>query len=139
MTCKSIASSCGFDVSPAKAEERAQAHAGGLEERVAALGQSLAVEEASAKELEGVVAERDTRLANLERSLQHERTAALQGSKLLSHDEKASNDLGEAPATAQRSKKTSRSKSKDKKVKFKEVYESRNMQAIQQERQKKDQ
>lgn len=47
--------------------------------------------------------------------------------------------MREAHGTAQRSEKTSRSKSKDKKVKFQEVYESRNMQAIQQERQKKDQ
>lgn len=70
---------------------------------------------------------------------QKHRTALLQRSKLLSHDDKVSNEMAEAHGTAQRSEKTSRSKSKDKKVKFKEVYESRNIQAIQQERQKKDQ
>ena len=44
-----------------------------------------------------------------------------------------------AEKSALTSEKASRSKSKDKKVKFKEVHESRNMQDIQQERQKKDQ
>ena len=71
---------------------------------------------------------------------QKNRTVALERSKMLSQQDIVSNDIRKdvdkdrGERAALRSEKPPRSKSKDKKVKFKEVFDTRNMNATKQER-----